>query len=165
MAYGLEGKPLERRLLPSRDPADPQPAEHRRRQDGSSRNNATSTNAAPVGIIVGGVVGSLAVLAILGFAVFFVWYRGRKQLKQEELRLRYQSRSNSLTAAAAVASWPPSSLDSASALSSGPGRMHDPMPKYWGPWSINTGPPGPGSDRGSYVPPPLSPLGAASSHP
>lgn len=102
-------------------------------------------------------------LAVLGFAVFFVWYRGRKQLKQEELRLRYQSRSNSLTAAAAAAaaSWPPSSALSGAGT---PGMMHDPVPKYWGPWSISTGPPGPGSDRGSYVPPrPLSPLGAASS--
>ncbi|KAL8364766.1 hypothetical protein RB595_003846 [Gaeumannomyces hyphopodioides] len=145
----------DRRQLPTKDPAR---AEHRRRQDSSN-----NTSAAPVGLIVGGVIGSLAVLAILGFAVFFVWYRGRKQLKQEELRLRYQSRSTSLTAAAAAASWP-SSVNSATALSAGtPGMTHDPMPKYWGPWSIHTGPPGPGSDRASYVPPPLSPLGAASS--
>ncbi|KAL8396783.1 hypothetical protein RB594_003751 [Gaeumannomyces avenae] len=154
----------DRRQLPSRDPAA---TELQKRQDGTSSN----VSAAPIGLIVGGVIGSLAVLAILGFAIFFVWYRGRKQLKQEELRLRYQSRTNSLSpaaaaAAAATASWPPSSVSSATALGAGtPGMTHNPiMPKYWGPWSIHPGPPGPGSDRASYVPPPpLSPLGAASS--
>ncbi|KAL8337275.1 hypothetical protein RB601_008690 [Gaeumannomyces tritici] len=151
----------DRRQLPSRDRAA---AELQKRQDG------TSSNTAPIGIIVGGVIGSLTVLAILGFAIFFVWYRGRKQLKQEELRLRYQSHTKSLSpaaaaAAAATASWPPSSVSSATVLGAGtPGMTHDPiMPKYWGPWSIHTGLPGPGSDRASYVPPPLSLLGAASS--
>ncbi|KAL8310323.1 hypothetical protein RB597_010248 [Gaeumannomyces tritici] len=163
MAGGPEGEPLDRRQLPSRDRAA---AELQKRQDGTGSN----TSAAPIGIIVGGVIGSLTVLAILGFAVFFVWYRGRKQLKQEELRLRYQSHTKSLppaaaAAAAATASWPPSSVSSATVLGAGtPGMTHDPiMPKYWGPWSIHTGLPGPGSDRASYVPPPLSLLGAASS--